>query len=82
VKAGAFNGRFNSALGELFSLAVDLRAFLGELVFFPFIGSGGDNPESVLLINLVAHLSDPVSPLWDAGMQVYNSFSGCSNAHL
>jgi hypothetical protein len=27
----------------------------------------------------VADLSDSVSPLQDAGMQIYNSFSGCMN---
>jgi hypothetical protein len=37
----------------------------------------GNNLESILLISPVANLSDPVSPLQGAGMQVYNSFSGC-----
>jgi hypothetical protein len=35
-----FYGGFNSGLGELFSLAMDLWAFLGELVFLPLIGEG------------------------------------------
>jgi hypothetical protein len=39
----------------------------------------GNNLESILHISPVADLSDPVSPLHDAGMQVYNSFSGCRN---
>jgi hypothetical protein len=38
-----------------------------------------NNLESILLISPVADLSDPVSPLQDAEMQVYNSFSGCRN---
>jgi hypothetical protein len=37
---------------------------------------GESNFESILLISLVADLSDPLSPLQDAGMQVYTSFSG------
>jgi hypothetical protein len=39
----------------------------------------GNNLESILLISPVADLSDPASPLQGAGMQVYNSFSGCRN---
>jgi hypothetical protein len=36
-----FYGRFNSGLGGFFSLAVDLRAFSGELVWFaPLLGEG------------------------------------------
>jgi hypothetical protein len=74
-----FYGHFNSGLGVLFSLAMNLWAFLGELVcFIPYWGRG-NNLESILLISPVADLSDPVSPLQDAGMQVYNSFSGCRN---
>jgi hypothetical protein len=38
-----------------------------------------DNLDSILLISPVADLSDPVSPLHDAEMQIYNSFSGCRN---
>jgi hypothetical protein len=38
----------------------------------------GKNLDSILLISSVADLSDPVSPLQGAGMQVYNS-SGCRN---
>jgi hypothetical protein len=45
-------------------------------------GWWGDNLESILLISPVADLSDPVSPLQDAGMHIYNSFSGCRNADL
>jgi hypothetical protein len=41
----------------------------------------GNDLESILLISPVADLSDPVSPLQDAKMQVYNS-SGCRNAGL
>jgi hypothetical protein len=44
----------------------------------PLWGRGNDL-DSILLISPVADLSDPVSPLQDAGMQVYNSFSGCRN---
>jgi hypothetical protein len=39
----------------------------------------GNNLENILLISPVADLSDPVSPLQGAGMQVYNAFSGCRN---
>jgi hypothetical protein len=39
----------------------------------------GKNLKSILLISPVADLSDPVSPLQDAGMQIYNPFSGCRN---
>jgi hypothetical protein len=36
-----FYGRSNSVLGGFFSLAMDLRAFLGELVWFaPSLGEG------------------------------------------
>jgi hypothetical protein len=34
VKAGVFNGHFNSELGGLFSLAMDSWTFSGELVWF------------------------------------------------
>jgi hypothetical protein len=58
-----FYGCFNSGLGEFFSLAMDLQAFSGELVWFaPLLGKG-DNLESILLISLVAELSDSVSLL-------------------
>jgi hypothetical protein len=30
----------------------------------------------------MADLSDPISPLQDAEMQIYNSHSGCRNADL
>jgi hypothetical protein len=41
VKAGVFNGHSNSGLGRFFSLAMDLRAFSGELVWFaPLWGKG------------------------------------------
>jgi hypothetical protein len=39
----------------------------------------GNNLESILLISPVADLSDPVCPLQDAEMQIYNSVSGCRN---
>jgi hypothetical protein len=39
----------------------------------------GNNLESILLISPVADLSDPESSLQGAGMQVYNSVSGCRN---
>jgi hypothetical protein len=39
----------------------------------------GTNLESILLIIPVADLSDPVSPLQGAAMQIYNSLSGCRN---
>jgi hypothetical protein len=38
-----------------------------------------NNLESILLISPVTDLSDPVSPLQGAGMQIYHSFSGCKN---
>jgi hypothetical protein len=71
-------------------LAVDSQAFLDELVCLPLTGEGGNNLESILgrgennlesilPISPVADLSDPVAPLQGAGMQVYNSFSGCRN---
>jgi hypothetical protein len=40
---------------------------------------GGNNLDSILLISHVAHLLDPVTPLQDAGMKIYNFFSGCRN---
>jgi hypothetical protein len=36
---------------------------------------GGNNLESILLISPVVEVSDPVSSLQDAEMQVYNSLS-------
>jgi hypothetical protein len=63
-------------------VAVDSQAFSGELVWFaPLLGEG-NNIESILLISPVADLSDPVSLLYDAEMQIYSSFSGCRNAGL
>jgi hypothetical protein len=51
-----FYGRFNSGLGGFFSLAMDLRAFSGELVWFaPLLGEW-NNLESILLISPVADL--------------------------
>jgi hypothetical protein len=47
----------------------------------PLLGEG-KNLESILLISTVADLSDPVSPLQDAGRQVYNSFPESKNAVL
>jgi hypothetical protein len=61
---------------------MDSQAFLDELICLPLIwgqGVGGTNLESILIISPVGDLSDPVSPLQDVGMQVYNSFSGCRN---
>jgi hypothetical protein len=62
-----------------FSLAKDLLAFLGELVCFAPYWGRGNNLESILLISPMAALSDLVSPLQDAEMQIYNSLSGCRN---
>jgi hypothetical protein len=45
---------------------------------FPLWGRG-NNLEIILLISPVTGLSDPISPLQGAGMQIYNSFSGCRN---
>jgi hypothetical protein len=59
---------------------VESQAFLDELVCFAFYWGRGNNLESILLISPVADLSDPVSPLQDAEMQIYNSFSGSRNA--
>jgi hypothetical protein len=60
-------------------MAMDSQAFLDELVCLPFMGGGGNNHESILLISPVADLWDPESPLQGAGMQIYNSFSGHKN---
>jgi hypothetical protein len=52
----SFYGRFNSEFGGFFSLAMDSRAFSGELVWFaPLLGEG-NNLESILLISPVADL--------------------------
>jgi hypothetical protein len=48
--------------------------FLEELVFFSLLCGRGTM--SILLISPVADISDLVSPLKDAEMQIYNSFSG------
>jgi hypothetical protein len=45
---------------------------------FPLL-VGVKNFESILLIIPVAALSDPVSPLQGAAVQIYNFFSGCRN---
>jgi hypothetical protein len=46
--------------GEGFLLAVDSRAFLGELVWFaPLLGEG-NNLETILIISPMADLSGPV----------------------
>jgi hypothetical protein len=79
-KDWSFYGRSNSGLGGFFSLAMDSQVFLDELVCLPLIGGGETILMSILLIRPVADLSDPVSLLQDAGMQVCNSFSGCRNA--
>jgi hypothetical protein len=51
-----FYGRFNSGFGGFFSLAMDLRAFSGELVWIaPLLGEG-NNLESISLISPVADL--------------------------
>jgi hypothetical protein len=40
-KGWGFYGRSNSGLGGFFSLAMDLQAFSGELVWFaPLLGEG------------------------------------------
>jgi hypothetical protein len=57
------DGRSNSGLDGLFSLAVDSRAFLDELICFAPYWGRGNNLESILLISPVADLSDPVSLL-------------------
>jgi hypothetical protein len=55
-EAWGFYGRSNSGLGGSFSLAMDSRAFSGELVWFaPLLGEG-NNLESILLISPVADL--------------------------
>jgi hypothetical protein len=63
-----------------FFIGHGFAAFLDELVCLPLIGGGETILMSILLIRPVADLSDPVSLLQDAGMQVCNSFSGCRNA--
>jgi hypothetical protein len=50
-------------------------------LFAPHWGKG-NNLESILLISPVADLSDLVSPLQDAEMQIYNSLSGFRNSGL
>jgi hypothetical protein len=58
-----FYGHSNSGLGGFFPLAMDSRAFLGELVWFaPLLGEG-NNLKSILLISPVADLSASVSLL-------------------
>jgi hypothetical protein len=61
---------------------MDSRAFLDKLVCFAPYWGRGNYLESILLISPVADLSDPVSSLQGAGMQVYYSFSRCKNASL
>jgi hypothetical protein len=63
-------------------LAMDLWAFLDELVCLPLVRGRGNNLESILLISPVADLSDPVSPRQGAEMQVYSSFSRCRKSVL
>jgi hypothetical protein len=61
-------------------VAVDLWAFLDELVCLPLIGGRGPILRafwSSALWQIYETLY--LSPLQDAGMQVYNSFSGCRN---
>jgi hypothetical protein len=60
-------------------LAMDSQAFLDELVCLPLIEGVGGTIESILLICRVADISDLVSLLRGAGMQIYDSFSGCRN---
>jgi hypothetical protein len=48
---------------------------------FPLLRSRHHH-ESILLISPVADLSEPVSPLQDVEMQIYNSLSGKRNAGL
>jgi hypothetical protein len=52
-----FYGHFNSGLGGFFSFAMDLRAFLGELVCFAPYWGKGNSLQSILLISPVADLS-------------------------
>jgi hypothetical protein len=51
-----FYGHFNSGFGGFFSLAMDLRAFSGELVWFAPLLREGNNLESILFISPVADL--------------------------
>jgi hypothetical protein len=80
---------FNFGFGGLFSLAMDLRAFLDELVCFPLIGWGGAilrvfcssvlwqiYQTLYLLCRMQEYRFTP--PSQDAGMQIYNS-SGYKN---
>jgi hypothetical protein len=69
VESWGLYGHFNSGLGGFFSLAMDSRAFLGELACFVSYWGRGNNLESILLISPVADLSDPVSPHQGAEMQ-------------
>jgi hypothetical protein len=55
VKAGAFYGCFNSGLGGLFLLVMDLQALLDDLVCLLLLW-GGKNLESILFISPVADL--------------------------
>jgi hypothetical protein len=85
----SFYGSFNSGLGGIFSLAVNSWAFLGELVCLPLLGRG----ETILRAFYSSALWQIYQTLYllfrvqecrftipqDAGMHVYNSFSGCRN---
>jgi hypothetical protein len=51
-----FYGHFNSGLGGFFSLAVDLRTFSGELVWFAPYWGRGNNLGSIFLISSVVDL--------------------------
>jgi hypothetical protein len=57
-------------------LAVDSQTFLGELGFFAPCWGKGNNLKNILLISPLADLSDPVSPVQNAQMQIYNSSGG------
>jgi hypothetical protein len=59
-------------------LAMDSRAFLDELVCLHLYWGRGNNLESVLLISPAADLSDPVSPLQGADLQLLLRTQECS----
>jgi hypothetical protein len=69
-------------LGGFFLLVVNSQVFLGELICFAPYWGRENNLESIWFTSPVTDLSDPVSTLHKAEMQIYNSSSGCRNAGL
>jgi hypothetical protein len=77
-----FYGRFNSGLGGFFSLAMDLQAFSGELVWFaPLLGDRKQSWEHFAHQPCGRSIRPCIFSLgcWNA---VYNSLSGSRDAGL